>query len=97
MYRPEEPPEAPRRRSAPEREAPGKARRAFGHEWAGPLRRIEQRRTWPVRPLTPEDLAGGIMDKPSQAEGARETVEEDLRIQEERQAVRRAGRSRGGA
>lgn len=41
----------------------------------------------PARPPEPEEQrACGPADVPSQAEGDRETVEEDLRIQEERES-----------
>jgi hypothetical protein len=57
----------------------------------------EQQQPAPERPITPLERRAGFLDKPSQAEGERETVEEDLRIQERRaEREREESVDRGG-
>lgn len=70
-----------------------RASRADEHGNAAARRGAEEEKPARVRPPAPEEIAGAAaLDKPSQAEGNRETVEEDLRIQEERQRARGRGK-----
>jgi hypothetical protein len=75
-----------------------------GHGEAGPNRSdcvpktaAERRQPAPERPTTPLESGAACTDKPSQAEGDRDTIEEDLRIQERRAAREgEASGDRGG-
>lgn len=63
---------------------------------ASPLTSDEQESPVPERPATPYESRIGAMNKPSQAEGDRETVEEDLESREERRTKRREEGWEGG-